>query len=302
MDTEEITQEEGIESATSIEDALAEHLGEEQADDDYEDSEDDDADESATESDEDDGQKEELFTVVIDGVTKQVTKEELIANYQKGESSTARFTDAANMRREAQEQMAKAHQERANAIEVLRTYETQLQAFLAQPPDPALIDTNPAQYMRDKAAYENLQLQYAQAQQQRAQLEQQQFYELEQSQAVYLEEQSKELVKAIPEWSDNKVATKEKAEIKAYLKDKGYTEEALARVQDHREVVLVRKAMLYDRLIERHKSGSNKVKPQAPRVERPGNGGKNSKGEAAYKRLAKSGSIDDAARVFMNII
>lgn len=302
----EITQNEGIEAEMDIEEALAQHLGDEHSDEVVDESTDEtvesEQDNDQVEDEHETTAEDELITVVVDGVSKQVSKQELIANYQKGESSTARFADAANLKREAQQQMAQAQQERAQAINVLRTYETQLEAFLAQPPDPALIDTDPAQYLRDQQAYNNLQQQYAKAQAQRAQLEQQQYYELEQSQAIYLEEQGKELLKAIPEWTDNKVATKEKQEIKDYLKKQGYTEEALARVQDHREVLLVRKAMFYDRLIARHKSGANKVKQQAPRFERSGNTTKSNKGAEAMKRLKQTGSIDDAAIALMHIL
>ena len=311
MDKDNITLEtEGMESAedgflTLLQDD--EHAeGFEEVAEDFDEELGEESDESESEEAEpeetEEQEEEELFTVKIDGVEKQVTKSELLAGYQKTASSTERFTQAAQLQAQAKEAMQQAMAEREQAINVLQQYETRLEAFIAQPPDPSLIDTNPGEYLRQQAAYQNLQQQHQQAQQQRMQLMQAQEQDMYQQQAAVLEEESQKLVEVLPSWADEKAAAKEKSEIKDYLKGLGYTDDALARVQDHREVLLVRKAMLYDRLTEQGRTGKAKAQNKPPRVERPGARRANQKGAKAYDSLKRTGSVNAAAAVFADMI
>lgn len=313
MDKDNITLEtEGMESAEDgflslLQDDDSEHVDDfEEVAEDFdgelgEESEESEPEETEPEETEEQ-EEEELFTVKIDGVEKQVTKSELLAGYQKTASSTERFTQAQKLQSQAQQAMQQAMAEREQAINVLQQYETRLEAFIAQAPDPSLIDSNPGEYLRQQAAYQNLQQQYQQAQQQRMQLMQAQEQDLYQQQAAVLEEESQKLVESIPTWADEKAAAKEKSEIKDYLKGLGYTDDALARVQDHREVLLVRKAMLYDRLTEQGRTGKAKAQNKPPRVERPGARRANQRGAKAYDSLKRTGSVNAAAAVFADMI
>ena len=311
MDKDNITLEtEGMESAEDgflslLQGDDSEHVDDfEEVAEDFDEGLGEDSEESEeSESEETEEQEEEeLFTVKIDGVEKQVTKSELLAGYQKTASSTERFTQAQQLQNQAQQAMQQAMTEREQAISVLQQYETRLEAFIAQAPDPSLIDSNPGEYLRQQAAYQNLQQQYQQAQQQRMQLMQAQEQDVYQQQAAALEEESQKLVEAVPAWTDEKAAAKEKNEIKDYLKGLGYTDDALARVQDHREVLLVRKAMLYDRLTEQGRTGKAKAQNKPPRVERPGARRANQRGAKAYDSLKRTGSVNAAAAVFADMI
>lgn len=308
MDEDNITLEtEGMESAEDgflslLQGDDSEHVDDfEEVTEDFDEELEEESEESESEETEEQ-EEEELFTVKIDGVEKQVTKSELLAGYQKTASSTERFTQAQQLQNQAQQAMQQAMAEREQAISVLQQYETRLEAFIAQAPDPSLIDSNPGEYLRQQAAYQNLQQQYQQAQQQRMQLMQAQEQDVYQQQAAALEEESQKLVEVLPAWADEKAAAKEKSEIKDYLKGLGYTDDALARVQDHREVLLVRKAMLYDRLTEQGRTGKAKAQNKPPRVERPGARRANQKGAKAYDSLKRTGSVNAAAAVFAGMI
>ena len=54
------------------------------------------------------------------------------------------------------------------------------------------------------------------------------------------------LHKFIPEWADEKIATKEKADLVKYGLSEGYLEQELNNLVDPRVVRSLRKAMLYD--------------------------------------------------------
>lgn len=58
--------------------------------------------------------------------------------------------------------------------------------------------------------------------------------------------ESQELVKILPDWSDQAVAKREWDEIQGFLRASGYGEHEL-NITDHRAISLARKAMLYDK-------------------------------------------------------
>jgi hypothetical protein len=75
----------------------------------------------------------------------------------------------------------------------------------------------------------------------------------------YVSEQRKLLAKAVPEFADPVKGPEEKRALFTWLTNKGgFSEDELAQLVDHRTVLVARKAMLYDRMME--------AKPEAKRV------------------------------------
>ena len=81
----------------------------------------------------------------------------------------------------------------------------------------------------------------------------------------------------------------------------GYTTEEIAQVSDHRVLLLLRKAMLYDRGQARKPAAKQRI--EKVKVAKPGTGTKTtkSKTKAARQRLAKSGRVEDAAELFLEL-
>ena len=109
---------------------------------------------------------------------------------------------------------------------------------------------------------------------------------------------------AIPEWQDSKKATTEKAEIKQYaMGTLGFTEQELNQIFDHRAVLGIRKAMLYDRTQEAVKK--KPVVASKAKVARPGNSNvpvSPNKGKRLRQRLRKSGKMSDASKVIEQML
>lgn len=85
----------------------------------------------------------------------------------------------------------------------------------------------------------------------------------------YLRDESAKLLQAIPEWSKPEVALKEKAELKTFAMSHGFQAEELDQLSDHRSVLMLRKAMLYDQL-QQSKPGIEKRVIKAPKLVKPG--------------------------------
>jgi hypothetical protein len=122
-----------------------------------------------------------------------------------------------------------------------------------------------------------------------------------------LEQEAQLLVEAIPEWKNADTAKAEKAALIEFGLKEGFQEDDLKGVADHRVVKLLRKAMLYDKIAAKQAT----IKPKPPVVQQaktitPGNpkAAKVSTSELvrAKQRLAKTGNVRDAAKLFEHLI
>lgn len=117
----------------------------------------------------------------------------------------------------------------------------------------------------------------------------------------YLAHEHTELLSKLPEWKDNVVATKEQAELVQEAKNRGFTDDELALVDNHRIILLLRDAMMYRQLqgqkplVRKKAKGSPVVKPGT--TKRPKT--KKGKTQSAREHLKKVGSIPAAADVFL---
>ena len=98
----------------------------------------------------------------------------------------------------------------------------------------------------------------------------------------------------------------ETAALTRYLIDTGYRQEELSRLVDHRDFVLARKAMLYDRLMANREKVKETV-AALPRVQKPGTARGSRTGAAERRaklmtRLERSGRTEDAARLIEDML
>lgn len=244
---------------------------------------------------------EELYTVKINGEERQVSREQLIRDYQTSQAANQRFEEAAKVRQQYEAQQAQLHQERQQLGAALQAYQQQLQQLIAQPPDPKLLDSDPVEFLKQQQSYNTRVSQWQQAQAAQAYLQQQQEAEMTQRQEAFLAEQSRMLTQAIPEWSDGKKAQAEKAELRDYLTKLGFKADEVGRVADHRQVVLARKAMMFDKLVAQRDSAAKQVKTLPPvRVEKPG-ASRDDKGRFNVANLPASMNIDQTAQALMGL-
>jgi len=132
--------------------------------------------------------------------------------------------------------------------------------------------------------------------------------QIEQAQAGHTELLKKEadaLLKHIPEWTDPKKGQALRNKLKSYASQQGYKQEEIDSIADHRALVILRKAMLFDE-IKNADAGGKKTR-NAPRVQRPR--GSDSRGSAGsdkrnrqLKTLKKSGRVDDAAGLIFDLL
>lgn len=229
------------------------------------------ADESSLDVDEDGAV---LIKTKVDGQEGKVKFADLIKSYQLQGHVDKQVREAAEVRKQAQEyaravqQQTQVQQAVVGKIAEAKVIENQLEQYQGIN-WAALEDSDPVQAMRLQRQFGELKQAYqAKVQdinQTQSQIQQQQ----SQQTAASLESERQALLNACPEWGSEAVATKEKQQIAADLKARGYSDRDIQGLSDHKAVLLARDAMLY----RQGKAASNVAEKQiraAPKIIKPG--------------------------------
>jgi hypothetical protein len=269
------------EDESGVEDAPDEETSEEQ---------------SGEEEESEEQEQPQTFTVKVDGKEVAVTLDELQKGYSRTQDYTRKTQQIAEVRKQVEQETQAVRAERGQYAQLLGALQAQLQASEPQVDLDRLYNEDPIEWVRQKEVLrERQEKAYAiQAEQQRLiQLSQQ---EQQQSMQQHLESQKDALLAALPEWKDPKKAKLEKAMLIESAKSAGFSDEDLKSVYDHRLVLLLRKAALFDQMVSK-RQGIKPVVNNGPRPAKPGAAGRVStttESVRAKQRLAKTGRIDDA--------
>ena len=246
--------------------------------------------------------EENLYEVKSDGESKQVTLQELKDNWSKGQNYTQKSQGLSEEKKAFEQEIAEARQMRDQAISILENAKAQTQP---EQHDNAywqnLKDTDPMQWMIERDAMREAEMQTMKDQQQLEQLNYQKEAERQAELGKFVESQHGELKKLIPEWGNTEVADAEKKLVIEYGKKVGFTQEELDNAYDARAVATMRKAALYDQLTEKRKGLKPVTRKSMKAGSKSGEPSQLKAGKAAA-RLKKSGHVDDAAGVFFNMI
>ena len=268
---------------------------------------DDETDAEQSELDEDTEQQEQpqVFSVKVDGKEVEVTLDELQKGYSRTQDYTRKTQQIAEVRKQTEAELQAVRAEREQYAQLLSALEAQVQQ-VAQPNIDwdRLYQEDPIEWVRQREVMRDNQDKAAaiQSEQQRlAQLSQQ---EQAQFMSQRLEHEKEALLAAIPDWKDAKKAQAEKALLVEFGQKIGFTPDELKNVVDHRAVLMLRKAALYDQMMS--KRGNIKpVTNNGPRPAKPGAAGRvsnSTESVRAQQRVAKTGRVDDAANAIFQLL
>ncbi|ODB82748.1 hypothetical protein A3193_18540 [Candidatus Thiodiazotropha endoloripes] len=82
----------------------------------------------------------------------------------------------------------------------------------------------------------------------------------------YIQNEQAKLMNVIPAWRNDKVREKEARAMRKYLKDSGFTDGEIDSTLDHRQIKLVRDAMLAEQKLSKANKVKVKRKKQGPKV------------------------------------
>ena len=299
---EETKEAENAEEEAPEEEGQAEEEAEEEVPEESEESEEEEYDVVA---------EEDLrYTIKVDGEEFDVDIDELKNGYQRQADYTRKSQALAEQRKETeniQSERMRLEQERqmyANGLQMLQEQQTaKLQDFDSVDWE-TLKKEDPYDYMLKKDEYRDAQEKVNNAAQQQALIQQEQQDAANQARGQFIQQEYARLVAALPEWNDKDSTIKK--DIQEYATSVGFRPEEINQLADHRSVLVIKKAMEYDKLTKKVAPKKKAVK-KVPKVQKAGRG--NSKEDEATEatkkkraRLRKSGKQDDAASLFFDML
>ena len=297
---EEVAEEEVIEDDSEYVEEIDQQIADELEDDEYE----EEVEEEQTDVEEEAPQLQ-TFTVKVDGQEVEVTQEELVNGYSRQQDYTRKTQELSQQRKTIEQQQAELAQRDAIYSQLLPKMEAQLKGELANEPDwENLYNDDPVGYVREKQLWDQKKekLQAVTAEQQR--LQQEALVKQQQQIQQFVEYGNKRLLEIIPEWQNPEIAAKEKLAIRDYaINNLEYSEQEVEQVYDYRALLGLRNAWLNSKTVEATKKKPTQKAPA--RVARPGTTNRpktTAPVKKAKQKLAKTGKIQDAAKVFEQII
>jgi hypothetical protein len=242
--------------------------------------------------------KDRLVPVTIDGKVETLPLEEVAAGYQRQSDYTRKTQELASHKQAVLE-------ERQTYATMLVALRDQLQQ--QQPEEPnwdEVYRADPVGYARRRDEWRDKQDKIAASQ-----------FELSRLQTLQQQQNAEQLAQVVakgrekmlamnPAWKDQTVFETDRQELVKYLRSPGvgYSAEEISQAYDPRAVVLADKARRWDELM------ANKPKPvvkAGPKVAAAGPAvpaGVTARLNNAQQRLAKSGRMQDAAKVFEQLL
>ena len=204
-----------------------------------------------------------LYAVKVDGAEKQVTLEELKRDYSGQAYIQKGMQEAAVARKEAESIFQTLQTERQQFLATLENIQQQGVMRAPQAPDIRLMDTDPIGYMQQKAHYDNNVQDYQSQQRQLYDQAQRHNALQEQARKEELQQQTRRLIEAIPEFGDPEKAPVLQNKLLQFASKYGLSAEEVASTVDARLVQVLYDAYKYNRL--------SAVKDKAKKPEPPRN-------------------------------
>lgn len=239
----------------------------------------------------------EVYTVKVDGKEIDVTLDELQKGYSRTQDYTRKTQQIAETRKAVEAEASAIRAEREQYAQLLGALKQQLESTEAPVDMDRLYNDDPIEWVRQSEVMRQKQDKLAAIQSEQQRLSQLTAQQRAQEMQAHLATQQEALIQAVPEWKDSKKAQAEKALLVEFGKKIGFSDDELKNVYDHRAVIALRKAALYDQMMSKR----GQIKPvvnNGPRTAKPSAAGRVStttESTRAKQRLAKSGRVNDAA-------
>jgi len=266
-------------------------------------------DSDGEQSDEVEAEEEEdkppVFTVKVDGKNVEVTLEELQKGYSREADYTRKTQQVSEERRAFQAEAELVRTERQQYSQLLGSLQAQLQQNAAPQIDlDRLYNEDPIEWVRQKELARDAEKVHAAIQSEQQRLSHIQAQEQYQSMQAHLAQQQDAMLKAIPEWANPDKAKAEKTLLIEWGQKLGFSSDELKNIFDHRAVVALRKAALYDQMMTKR----GNIRPavnNGPKPAKPGAAGRmdnTTDSRRSQQRLAKTGRVNDAASAIEHLL
>lgn len=254
----------------------------------------------ATEEAEDDDDDAVVMFATEDGT--EVTLDELKRGYLRQSDYTKKTQEVAQNRQElgqGYQALEQQQQVLAQNLELaLNVVEPQLAQFATLDWE-SLASSDPYEYAEKRALFDQAQIRYQHLTQAATQLVSQNQHKAQHSKTQMLAAERQKLAMALPDMADPTKGRKLANAIKEYSLSQGLSEAEASNISDHRMIVMLNKARMYDELSDTKLTAAQKKMKKGPRKVISG-GQPTTKQQTSTaakanlrKKLAKTGSVED---------
>jgi hypothetical protein len=193
--------------------------------------------------------------------------------------------EVAEQRRQLEASAQQVQQQRQFAATQLDVFLGALhKELLGSQPDPALLESDPQEYLRQQHAHNARAGQFQQAMHYRQALNAQQEQDAQRVRAETAAQENRLLLEKVPELRDEAKRTAAFSEVAKFLTGLGYTNDELNGLTDHRALMVAMKAAKYDAL---QAAKAKQAKPEIPKPVRPGAASVQATNSAKQKALER---------------
>jgi hypothetical protein len=246
----------------------------------------------------------QLYKVKIDGEEAEVTLEEALSGYQRERTFHKRMNEVSQKSKAIEAESAETKRLRDEYAKGLQQLSQALQVPEPNWEELRRTKTN-EEFASIHAEYQIQQNNLAKVQQQQQAIMSQQQAEVQAQYQNHLKTEFDTMLDKIPAWRDEKVRDAERSKVISYAKSHmGYTDDEIAQASDHRAIVTLRKAMLYDELMGGKTQAKKKVKT-APKMVKAGSPKTKSevvskRNQDMMKRFNNNSTVEGAVELLLN--
>ena len=242
----------------------------------------------------------QTYTVRVDGEEVEVSIDELLSGYSRTQDYTRKTMALADQRKSLEGELEQIRQERAQLTSVLDQIDVQDQE--QEPNWEALYQQDPQQWAVQREMWRTKQERKRALVEEKQRLLQAQEADKQRIVAEFVQQEQGKLTEVLPQWRDSKVAKAEKAKVADYAKKIGFTDQEISQFYDHRAVTTLYKAMKFDELQSGKPQAKRKATPTAKAGAASGKPTSTDALRQSKQRLAKTGSVRDAAIAFGHLL
>ena len=279
--------------------------------------EDDESEESDEEEVEDDSEETTLYTVTVDGEEHEVTEEELVKGYSRQADYTRKTQQLAEHRKQIDQaveqykgeiaQTQQAREQYVSAVaQAIETNYSHLQQF--QNIDWERLKTEDREeYLTKRDDYRQAQEQIQSLQTAQGEAQNQAAAEAQKEHQRMVQEEHQKMVSIIPQWGEAETRQAIAKTVSEFALTKGYTQEELNQLVDHRSILVLMQAKAYEDMQKkqttvRSKKVKNKPKVVRGKAKADKQDNDSVKRKKQMKRLQQTGKAEDAASLFEDFV
>lgn len=244
----------------------------------------------------------QTYTVKVDGQEESVTLDELLKGYSRTSYFHKKLSELDRERKDLEGQIGEIQAERARLSQLLPELQAELEKGEQEPDWDKLFNEDPIEFVRQEALWRTKKEKRERLLQEQRRLNEAKQAEFQRVVAQKVKEENSRLLEALPEWKNGDTASAEKAKLLEYGLGMGYSEQELSQLYDHRAVLLLHKARLYD-------EGQSKVrnlqaKPTPVKPAKAGNipSQRNTGFDKAKKQFSNQPTVRNAAAAIERLI